>query len=35
MPPERPISHQESGRTVTGAFMHAGIYALIAIGLLP
>jgi hypothetical protein len=29
-----PISIQESGRTVTGAFIHAGIYALLAIGLL-
>jgi hopanoid biosynthesis associated RND transporter like protein HpnN len=29
-----PISVQESGHVVTGAFMHAGIYALIAISLL-
>jgi len=29
-----PISIQESGRTVTGAFMHAGIYALLSIALL-
>jgi predicted RND superfamily exporter protein len=29
-----PISIQESGKTVTNAFIHAGIYALIAIALL-
>ncbi len=29
-----PISIQESGRTVTSAFIHAGIYAVIAIALL-
>ena len=29
-----PISIQESGKTVTGAFIHAGGYALVAIGLL-
>lgn len=29
-----PISIQESGKTVTSAFIHAGIYALIAISLL-
>jgi len=29
-----PISIQESGRTVTGAFIHAGIYALLTIAFL-
>ena len=29
-----PISIQESGKTITGAFIHAGIYALGAIGIL-
>jgi hopanoid biosynthesis associated RND transporter like protein HpnN len=29
-----PISIRESGRTVTGAFIHAGIYALLALALL-